>query len=342
MLEYDQKAGIRPEGYSMRRREFIVLAGGLATGWPLVASAQQSSVPVVGFFRSTPAKSFAQLITAFREGLKEAGYVDGANVAIEYRWADNHLDRLPGLAADLVQRKVTAIVGNGLAVRAAKDATATIPIVFVLADDPVKSGLVTSLNRPGGNLTGVTFFGGESLGVKRLELLHELAPKGSAIAVLLDPNYPESGSELAAVQAAARGFGRPVMVVRIESERDFETTFAEIARAGVGALLVNGSPFFTSHRRTLTALTARYAIPASYDLRDYVEDGGLMSYGASLAGAYHQAGTYVGQILKGANPADMPVSRATKLEMVINLGTARTLAINIPDWLLARADDIVE
>jgi putative ABC transport system substrate-binding protein len=326
----------------MRRREFMALIGGAAIGWPLAVLAQQPPLPVVGFLRSTPSKPFAHLVTAFREGLKEAGFVEGENVAIEYRWADNQLDLLPGLAADLVQRKVAAIIGNGLAVRAAKDATATIPIVFVLADDPVKSGLVTSLNRPGGNLTGVTFFGGESLGVKRLELLHELAPKASAIAVLLDPNYPEGGSELPAVEAVARGFGRPVLVVRTQSERDFEAAFARIVQAGAGAILVSGSPFFTSHRKALIALAARHAIPASYDLRDYVEDGGLISYGASIAGAYRQAGTYVGQILNGANPAEMPVSRATKLEMAINLGTAKTLAINIPDALLARADEVIE
>jgi putative tryptophan/tyrosine transport system substrate-binding protein len=325
----------------MNRREFTALLGGVATGWPLPARAQQP-MQVVGYLRSTPSKPFTHLVTAFREGLREAGFVEGQNVAVEYRWADNHLDRLPGLAADLVQRKVAAIVGNGLAVRAAKDATATIPIVFVLADDPVKSGLVASLNRPGGNLTGVTFFGGESLGVKRLELLHELTPKGTSIAVLLDPNYPEGGSELPAVEAAARGFGRPIMVVRIGSEREFEAAFSGIGQAGVGAVLISGSPFFTSQRRAIIALAARHAIPASYDLRDYVEDGGLISYGASISGAYHQAGTYVGQILNGANPADMPVSRATKLEMAINLGTAKTLAINIPDAFLARADEVIE
>jgi putative ABC transport system substrate-binding protein len=326
----------------MRRREFIALLGGAVAGRSLAARAQQPPIPVVGFLRSTPSKPFAHLVTAFREGLKEAGFVEGQNVAIEYRWADNHLDRLPGLATDLVQHRVAALIGNGLAVRAAKAATATIPIVFVLADDPVKSGLITSLNRPGGNLTGVTFFGGESLGVKRLELLHELAPKGSAIAVLLDPNYPEGGSELPAVEAAARGFGRSVLVVRTESERDFDAAVARIVQAGAGAILVSGSPFFTSHRKALIALAARHSIPASYDLRDYVEDGGLISYGASISGAYHQAGTYVGQILNGANPAEMPVSRATKLEMAINLGTAKTLGLIVPPSLVAAADEVIE
>jgi putative ABC transport system substrate-binding protein len=326
----------------MKRREFIAFLGGMASVWPLTTHAQPPTVPVIGFLRSTPAWPFAHLVTEFREGLKEVGFIEGENVAIEYRWADNYLDRLPTLAAGLVQSQVAAIVGNGLAVRAAQAATTTIPIVFVLADDPVKSGLVASLNQPGGNLTGVTFFGGESLGVKRLELLHELAPKGSAIAVLLDPNYPEGGSEMPAVEAAARGFGRPILVVRTESEHDFEAAFARILQAGAGAILVNGSPFFTSHRKALIALAARHAIPVSYDLRDYVEEGGLISYGASISGAYHQAGTYVGQILKGAKPAEMPVSRATKLEIAINLGTAKRLGINIPDALLARADEVIE
>ncbi|MET0746512.1 MAG: ABC transporter substrate-binding protein [Microvirga sp.] len=296
----------------------------------------------VGFIRSTPAKPFEHLVKAFREGLMEIGFVEGQNVLVEYRWADNHLDRLPGLAADLVDRSVEVIIGNGLAVRAARDATATIPIVFILADDPVKSGLVASLNRPGANLTGVTFFGGESLGEKRLELLHDLAPSGSTIAVLLDTNYPEGGSELPAVMAAARGFGRAIMVVRTASERDFEAAFVRIAEAGAGALLVSGSPFFTSQRKALIALAARHAIPTSYDLRDYVEDGGLISYGASIADAYRQAGTYVGQILNGARPSEMPVSQAAKLEMVINLATARRLGLQLPDTLLVRADDVLE
>jgi putative ABC transport system substrate-binding protein len=326
----------------MRRRQFIALLGGVATGWPLSVRSQQPTMPVIGFLRSTPSKPFTHLVTAFRQGLGQAGFIEGQNVAIEYRWADNHLDRLAGLAADLVQRQVAAIVGNGLAVRAARAATTTIPIVFVLADDPVQSGLVASLNRPGGNLTGVTFFGGESLGVKRLELLHELVPKDSAIAVLLDPHYPEGGSELPAVEAAARDLGRPILVARIESQNELDATFARMVQAGAGAILVSGSPFFTSHRQALIALAARHGLPANYDLRDYVEDGGLSSYGASISGAYRQAGTYVGQILSGATPAEMPVSRATKLELVINLRTAKALGITFPDALLARADVVIE
>lgn len=326
----------------MRRRDLFALVGGMALGWPRAARAQKPAMPVIGFFRSTPAKPFEHLVKAFREGLMEIGFVEGRNVSIEYRWADNHLDRLPGLAADLVRLPVDVVIGNGLAVRAAKEVTGSIPIVFILADDPVKSGLVASLNRPGANLTGVTFFGGESLGEKRLELLHELAPAGSPIAVLLDTNYPEGGSELPAVEAAAHGFGRPVLVVRTATERDFDSAFAEIARAGAGALLVSGSPFFTSQRRALVALAALHAIPTSYDLRDYVEDGGLISYGASITDAYRQAGTYVGQILNGARPSEMPVSQAAKLEMVINLATAKTLRLRLPDTLLVRADELLD
>ncbi len=326
----------------MRRRQFITLLGGVATGLPLAVRSQQPTIPVVGFLRSTPSKPFTHLVTAFQEGLAQAGFIEGQNVAIEYRWADNHLDRLPGLAAELVQRQAAAIVGNGLAVQAARVATTTIPIVFVLADDPVQSGLVASLNRPSGNLTGVTFFGGESLGVKRLELLHELVPKGSAIAVLLDPNYPEGGSELPAVEAAARDLGRPILVARIESQNELDATFARMIQAGADAVLVSGSPFFTSHRQALIALAARHSLPASYDLRDYVEEGGLISYGASISSAYHQAGIYVGHILNGVKPADMPVSRASRLEMAINLGTAKALGITVPDALLARADLVIE
>jgi putative ABC transport system substrate-binding protein len=326
----------------MRRRDVIALLGWTSTCWPLSVLAQQPSIPVVGFFRSTPSKPFAKLVSAFNEGLREAGFVEGRNVAVEYRWADNQLDRLPDLAADLVNRQVAAIIGNALAVRAARSVTETIPIVFVVADDPVESKFVASLSRPGGNLTGVTFFAGESLNVKRLEQLHDLIPQGFALAVLLDSNYSGASKELSVLQASAARMGRSVVVVRIESEREFEAAFLGMSQAGVGGVLVSGSPFFTSQRRTIIALAARQGIPASYDLRDYVEDGGLLSYGASISDAYHQAGIYVGQILRGAKPADMPVSRATKLELIINLRTAKTLGLAIPDTLLARADEVID
>jgi putative ABC transport system substrate-binding protein len=260
---------------------------------------------------------------------------------IEYRWADNQLERLPGLAADLVQRQVVAIVGNGLAVRAAKAATSTIPIVFVLADDPVESGLVASLNRPGGNITGVTFFAGAALNLKRLELLHEITPGGSPITVLLDPNYPEGG-DLTGVEATAQSLGRTTLVMKAASQRDLEEAFRATVEAGAGGLLVSGSSFFTSQRRMLVALAAGHGLPAIYDLRDYVESGGLISYGASISDAYRQAGLYVGRIISGSQPSEMPVLRLTEFEMVINLKTAKAMNLTVPPSVLARADEIIE
>ncbi|HEX2556111.1 MAG TPA: ABC transporter substrate-binding protein [Microvirga sp.] len=324
----------------MRRRDLLVLFGG-TVGWPAAAPAQQPAPPLVRFLRSTPAAPFAGLVAAFRKGLSEAGLVEGQTVTVDYRWADNQLDRLPGLAADLVGREVAVIVGNGLAVRAAKAATSTIPVVFVLADDPVESGLVASLSRPGGNITGVTFFAGAALNLKRLELLHEVAPKGLPIAVLLDPNYPE-GADMSGIEAAARALGRPAKVVTAAGPRELEEAFAAMIRAGAGAVLVSGSSFFTSQRQAIVALAARHALPAIYDLRDYVETGGLASYGASISEAYRQAGQYVGRILGGARPSEMPVLRSTAFEMAINLKTARALNLTIPPTLLARADEIIE
>jgi putative ABC transport system substrate-binding protein len=326
----------------MRRRDFIALLGSVATGWPLTGRAQQPVVPVIGFLRSTPSAPFAHLVTAFRDGLKEAGFVEGSNLAIEYRWADNDPDRLPGLAADLVSRQVAVIVGNSVAVEAARAATQTIPIVFVAADDPVKTGLVESLHRPEKNLTGVTFFGGGHLNVKRLELLMELAPKATLIAVLLDPTYPAFEAELPNVIAAARFARREVLVLRATTEREFEAAFAELVQAGVGALLVSGSAAFTSRRHLLVMLAARHAIPTIYDVRDHVTVGGLVSYGANLADAYRQAGTQVGRILKGAKPSEVPVLQPTRFELVVNLRTAKALGLIIPPTLLARADEVIE
>jgi len=325
----------------MRRRDALAILGGAAV-WPVTSRAQLAEMPVVGFLRSTPSEPFTHLVVAFREGLKETGFVEGQNVAIDYRWADNRLDRLPDLAADLVQRQVAAIVGNRHAVQAAKAATATIPIVFVLADDPVQSGFVASLSRPGGNITGVTFFAGGSLDVKRLELLQELIPKGAVLAVLLDPNYPESKGALPNVQAAARAFGQQIVVLTAASEDELDAAFTRAVRTGAEAMLVSGSPFFTSQRRALVALAARHAVPAIYDQRDFVELGGLISYGASISGAYRLAGLYVGRILKGSKPADLPVQQPTKFELVINLKTAQGLGLGVPDSLLARADEVIE
>ncbi len=325
----------------MRRRAFIAGLGSALIG-PMATHGQQPVVPVVGFLRSTPSASSSHLVTAFRNGLTEAGFVEGQNVAIEYRWADNRLDQLPSLAADLVRRQVAVIIGNGLAMQVVKAATATIPIVFVSEHDPVRSGLVASLSRPGGNVTGVTFSVDGPLDEKHLELLDELAPKAATIAVLFDPNALDSEGTLRNVGAASRALGRQTMVVTVASEHNFDDAFARLDREGAGALLVTGSPLFTSRRQVLVELAARYAIPASYYLRDYVEAGGLMSYGASISGSYRQAGLYVGRILKGANPADLPVLRATKFELIINLKTAKALGLAIPSTLLARADEIIE
>jgi putative ABC transport system substrate-binding protein len=325
----------------MKRREFITLLGG-AAAWPLAVRAQQPAMPVVGILRSTPAAPFTDLGAALRHGLGAEGFVEGRNVAIEERYADNQLDRLPGLAAELVRRQVSVIVGNVSAVEAARAVTATIPIVFVVGDDPIKSGLVASLNRPEANLTGVTFFGGSQLNAKQLELLRDLIPKTAIFGVLGDVNYPPFEAGLPAVEKAARALGRQMVLVKTSSKREFEGAFADIVQAGAGALLVSGSPLFTSQRRALIALAERHAIPAIYDQRDFVVDGGLISYGASFAGAYRQAGTYVGKILKGAKPSELPVLQPTSFELVLNLKTAKALGLDVPPTLLARADEVIE
>ena len=323
----------------MNRREFITLFTG-AAAWPLAARAQQSA-PVVGFLRSTPSAPFMHLVAAFRQGLKDEGFIEGQNVSIEYRSADNQLDRLPGLAADLVRRQVAVIVANTPAAEAAKAATQTIPIVFVTGEDPVTTGLVASLNRPSGNLTGVVFFASGHLGTKRLELLHELVLKGAIIGVLMDPSF---ATELPAVERAARALGRQllVMVMKAASERELDDAFSAMAQAGVGALLVGGGPFFMSQRSRLVSLAARHAIPAIYDGRDHVEAGGLMSYGTSLTGAYRQAGLYAGRILKGAKTSELPVIQPTTFELVINLKTAKALGLTVPLIMQMTADEVIE
>jgi putative ABC transport system substrate-binding protein len=326
----------------MQRREFITLLGG-AAAWPLAARAQQPAMPVIGLLRSTPAAPFAHLVAALRQGLNDEGFVEGRNIAIEQRWANNQLDRLPGFAADLVRRQVAVIVGNETAVEAARAATTTIPIVFVTGGDPVKSGLVKSLNRPEANVTGVTFFGGAQLNAKRLELLRDLVPNATVIAVLGDPkNYVAFEPELPELLEAGRALGRRIEIVRAANEREFEPAFAKIVQAGAGALMVSGSPFFTSQRRALIALAARHAIPAIYDVREFVVDGGLMSYSASLTGAYRQAGVYAGKILKGAKPSELPVLQPTTFELAINLKTAKALGLTVPLSLLGRADEVIE
>jgi putative ABC transport system substrate-binding protein len=324
------------------RRELLALLGS-AAAWPLAARAQQPALPVVGFLRITTAASAVHLLTAFRQGLGELGFVEGQNVAIEYRWADNQPDRLPALAADLVRRRVAVIAAtDSHATRASRNATSTIPIVFVFGNDPVRSGVVTSLNRPEGNVTGVSFINTD-LGAKRLGLLHELVPDAAVIGVLVDATNPE-GEAVTMKDAleGARAIGRPSVVEKVAGESDFDIAFARFIQQRVGALLVTGGPFFNAHRRRITALALRHALPATYAVREYVEAGGLMSYGTSQTDAYRRAGVYVGRILKGATPAELPVLLPTKFELTINLATAKALGLEVPPTLLARADEVIE
>jgi putative ABC transport system substrate-binding protein len=326
----------------MRRRAFISLLGGAAVAWPLAARAQQAGMPVVGFLRSTPAASFVHLVEAFRHGLKEEGFVEGQNIAIEQRWADNQIDRLPGLVADLLRRQVAVIVGNQIAAEAARAATATVPIVFVTGNDPVQSRLVASLSRPAGNLTGVTFFGGGLLGAKRVELLRDMLPNATVIAVLLDPSFSGSVAQLPDIEAAGHALGRQIVIVNAGSEREFEAAFANIVRLGAHALMVGGGPIHISNRQQIVALAARHKLPAIYATREYVAAGGLMSYAASFAGGYRQAGAYAGKILKGAKPSELPVLQPTTFELVINLKTAKALGLAVPPSIMLRADEVIE
>ena len=323
----------------MKRRAFITLLGGAAAAWPFAARAQQAAMPVVGFLRPGSPEANAHLVAAFRKGLGETGYVEGQNVTIEYRWADNQLDRLPGLAAELVRRQVAVIVGNTPAAEVAKTATETIPIIFVTGEDPVTKGLVASLNRPSGNVTGVVFFASGHLGTKRMELLCEMVPKAAIIAVLMDPKF---ATELPAIEGAGRALGRQILVLNAASERELDAAFSQMVQAGAGAVLVGGSPFFTSQSQRLVGLAARHAIPAIYDARDHVEAGGLMSYGAVLREAYYKGGIYAGQVLRGVDPADLPVEQINKFELVINLKTAKALGLDLSPALLATADEVIE
>jgi putative ABC transport system substrate-binding protein len=323
----------------MRRRDFIGLVGG-ALASPLAVRAQQA-MPVIGFLRSASAAEATELVAAFREGLKEAGFIDGQNVAIEFRWAEGRSDQLRLLVAELIRRPVAVLVGDAFSMLAAKALTASIPIVFAAGGDPVAQGLVGSLNRPGGNVTGVHFFTGV-LGAKRLQLLRQLKPNAKTIAMLVHPGTPNTEAERRDVQAAAEAIGQRLIVLDAGSERDIESAFAAFVQHGAEALLCGSGPFMTAHGKLLIELAARHALPACYHLREIVADGGLMSYGASVADGYRQAGLYAARILKGEYPGDLPVMRSTKFELAINLKTARALGLDMPPGLLATADEVIE
>jgi len=326
----------------MKRREFIAALGG-AAAWPMAARAQQPAMQVIGFLSDQSPDFFADGMRGFHQGLKDTGYVEGENVAVEYRWAENQFDRLPALAAELVRRRVAVIVsGTSSTALAAKTVTTTVPILFIAAEDPVKRGLVASLGKPGGNLTGVNFFAVE-LAAKRLELLRELVPTATRVAVLVSPaNAAVTEATLKDVEAAAPALGLQIQVANADNSREIDAAFATFVRERPDVLFVNTGPFLTSRRVQLAHLATRHAIPAIYGVRQFVEVGGLMSYGASLTDAFRQVGVYAGRILKGANPVDMPVVQSSKFELVINAQTARIIDLNIPPALIARADEVLE
>ena len=327
----------------MKRREFITLLGGAAAAWPITAGAQQPAMTVVGFLNSRPANSSEHLVAAFRQGLKETDHFEGGNVAIEYRWAEGHYDRLRGLAADLIRRQVTVLVaaGGDTVALAAKEATTTIPTVVVVGSDPVALGLVASLNRPGGNITGVSILNNE-LVPKLLEVLRDLLPRAVTIAFLINPNNSSAANLSLELQAAARRIGQQIHIVNAGSEIDFEPAFATLIQLRADALLVQGDPFINSHAEQLVAIAARHTVPAIYPFREYVAAGGLMSYGTSLTDAYRQIGVYTGRILRGEKAGELPVQQSTKVELVINLTTAKALGLTFPLTLLGRADEVIE
>ena len=327
----------------MKRRNFIRLAGGVAA-WPLVARAQRPSVPVVGFLGATSPEGYASFVGGFRRGLRETGFVDGDNVTTIYRWAEGRYDRLPELAADLVSRRVSVIVATGglPSSLAAKQATETIPIVFTLGSDPVKFGLVSSLNRPNGNITGVTLLA-YLLDAKRVELLHELVPSASVVALLANPNSPaQAEAQYADVEAAVRKFGQQLVILKAGTDSEIESAIAGLSERKASVLLVSADPLFLSRRDQLVALVTRHAIPSIYEFRQFAEAGGLMSYGIDLVDAFRQAGVYAGKILAGTKPGDLPVLQPAKFEFVINLKTAKTLDLTVPNTMLVAADQVIE
>jgi putative tryptophan/tyrosine transport system substrate-binding protein len=327
----------------MRRRDFLGVLGGVAAAWPFAVHAQQPTIPVIGFLGSFSSNYIQRFAPAIRQGLNETGYIEGQNVVIDYRSAEGHYDRLPSLVADLIGRNVALILATGGSepARAAKTATAAISIVFVSAADPVKAGIVASLNRPGGNVTGVSLLG-SALEAKRLGLLREIVPGAAPIGVLVNPKYPDAELQLREQQEAAQVIKRKINIVRASTESEIDTAIATAVQQGAGALLVAQDPFFGGRRVQIVALAARYRLPAIYYQRDFVEIGGLISYGADFADGYRQAGIYVGKILKGTNPADLPVMQPTKFELVVNLKTAKALGLTIPESFLLRADQVIE
>jgi putative tryptophan/tyrosine transport system substrate-binding protein len=326
----------------MKRREFVSLFGAAIT-WPLVAHAQQPTLPVVGFLNAASAQNYTRQLAAFLKGLGESGYVDGRNVAVEYRWAEGQNDRLPAMAADLVHRQVAVIAATSTpAALAAKAATTTIPIIFELGSDPVQLGLVASLSRPGGNVTGVTSSNIE-VAPKRLELLHELLPTARVMALLVDPTDPTNAkTAVSEVSAAAHTFGLHLHILNASNESDFTEVFAKLIQLGAGGLVVAGGPFFTSHEKQLAALTVRHAVPAAFEHRAFTAAGGLLSYGSDITDAYRLTGIYTGRILRGDKPAELPVQQAAKVELYINLKTAKALGLNVPNTLFGRADEVIE
>jgi putative tryptophan/tyrosine transport system substrate-binding protein len=327
----------------MRRREFITLLGGAAAAWPLAARAQQPAMPVVGFLNAASSETYANRLRGFHTGLRDSGYVEAENLAIVYRWANNQMDRLPEMAADLVRRKVALIVtGTGTLAALATKAATSVPVVFLVSEDPVRAGLVASIARPGGHMTGVNFFNAE-LNAKRLEILHQLVPTATRIAVLVNPtNANNTETVLRDLEPAARAIGLQTQVLNASNIREIDAAFATLERERAGALFVSGDPLFNNRRLQLALLAARYAIPASYASRDYPEYGGLVSYGANVADAFRQMGVYVGRILKGAKPGELPVVQASKLELVINAQTATMLGLTVPPTLLSVADEVIE